>query len=137
MAGVIAVGALGIVVTAALYLLALGGSAILRPESARRYLGGFATTRPLHFTELGLRVVAGAALVVSASHMAFTAAIMLFGWVLIATSVVLALVPWRIHQRFAAWSVPRAMQYLPLIGVASLAGGLGLIAAIVRSPAAG
>lgn len=137
MAGVISTGALAIVVTAALYLLALGGSALVRPELARRFLGGFATTRRLHFTELALRVVSGTALVISAPRMACAAAILCFGWLLVATSVGLALVPWRLHQRFAAWSVPQATQYLPLIGVASLAGGIGLIIAVVLPRAAG
>jgi hypothetical protein len=137
MAGVIPTGALAIVVTAALYLVVLGGSALVRPESARRFLGGFATTRRLHFTELALRVLSGTALVISAPRMAFAAAILFFGWLLVATSVGLALVPWRLHQRFAAWSVPQATQYLPLIGVASVAGGIGLIVAVVLPRAAG
>ena len=137
MDGVISAGALAIVVATALYLLALGGSALVRPEVARRFLGGFATTRRLHFTELALRALAGASLVISAPRMAFAAAILLLGWLLVATSVGLALVPWRLHQRFAAWSVPQATQYLPLIGFASLAGGLGLIVAVVLPRAAG
>ncbi|MCC7001828.1 MAG: hypothetical protein IT357_06710 [Gemmatimonadaceae bacterium] len=127
----IATGALAIVVTAALYLLALGGSALVRPAVARRFLSGHATTQPLHFLELALRIVAGAAFVVSAPRLALGDAVAVLGWVLVGTSLVLALVPWRLHQRFAAWSVPQALEYLPLIGVASLAGGLGLIAAVV------
>lgn len=129
--------ALVVVLSTGLYLLVLGGSALLRPEFARRFLGGLATTRGRHFTELALRILAGAALISSAPRIAFTVAILLFGWVLVGSSIALSLLPWRLHQRFAAWSVPQAMPYLPLIGVASLAGGLGLIAAVVRAPAAG
>ena len=137
MAGLISAAALAIVVTAAMYLLALGGTALVRPESARQFIGAHATTRTLHFTELGLRILAGASLIITAPHAAFTPVFLLFGWVLVASSVVLAIVPWRLHQRFAAWSVPQAMHYLPLIGVASIAGGLGLIAAVVLPRAAG
>lgn len=137
MAGLISAAALAIVVTAALYLLVLGGSALLRPEYARRFLGAHATTRTLHFTELALRILAGAAFIITAPHAVFTPVFLLFGWVLVASSVALAIVPWRLHQRFAAWSVPQAMHYLPLIGVASIAGGLGLIAAVVLPRAAG
>lgn len=127
----IAVTALGIVVIAALYLFALGGSALIRPDIARRFLGGFATTPRLHFTELALRVCVGSALIFSAPRLAFGAVLSLFGWVLVTTSVGLALVPWRLHQRFAAWSVPRATQHLTLIGVASLVGGVGLVVSII------
>lgn len=123
--------ALGIVLIAALYLIALGGSALTRPELARRFLGGFATTRRLHFTELALRVCVGGAFIIAAPRLAFGGVLLLFGWVLITTSVGLALVPWRLHQRFAAWSVPRATRHLTLIGVASLLGGVGVVAAII------
>jgi hypothetical protein len=137
MAGLISTAALAIVVIAAMYLLALGGAALVRPEYARQFLGAHATTRTLHFTESGLRILAGAAFIITAPHAAFTPAFLLLGWVLVASSVALAIVPWRLHQRFAAWSVPQAMHYLPLIGVASIACGLGLIAAVVLPRAAG
>ena len=55
---------------------------------------------------------------------------------LIASSIALAVLPWRLHRRFAEWSVPRTTQYLPLIGFASIAGGLGLLAALLSGPAA-
>ena len=128
---VVAVIALVLVIMAAMYLLALGGSAFLRPESARRFLGGFATTRRLHFMELALRVLAGMAFVISAPRLAFGEAISFFWWVLVTTSVGLALVPWKLHQRFALWSVPRATQRRSLIGVGSQAAGIGLIMAVV------
>jgi hypothetical protein len=134
MSRIVASAALAIVLVAAGYLIVLGGSALLRPALATRFLGGFATTQFLHFLELALRTVTGAAFVVSAPRLAFGNAVAVFGWVLVGTSVVLALVPWRLHQRFAAWSVPQALPYLPLIGVASLAGGLGIIAAVLLSP---
>jgi hypothetical protein len=130
MDGLISVAAPAIVVCAALYLLALGAGALVQPATARRFLGGFATTPQLHYTELALRILAGAAFVLNAPRMAFGSAILVFGWILIATSLVLALVPWRLHQRFAAWSVPKATQHMSLIGLASLAGGCGLIAAL-------
>jgi hypothetical protein len=137
MTGALSGAALAIVVIAAMYLIALGGTALVRPAYARRFLGAHATTRTLHFTELGLRVLAGAAFIITAPHAAFTPALLLLGWVLVASSLVLAIIPWRLHQRFAAWSVPQAMHYLPLIGVASIAGGLGLIVAVVLPRAAG
>jgi hypothetical protein len=133
----IAVGSQGIVLAAAIYLLVLGGGALVRPEIAKRFLGGFATTLRLHLTELSLRVLAGAALVVSAPRMAVESGMLVFGWILISTSLALAIVPWRVHQRFAAWAVPQATRQMPLIGVASVAGGLGLIAALILRPAAG
>lgn len=128
---VFAVAGLTIVLAAAAYLVLLGASALWRPAIATRFLGGFATTQRLHFIELALRIVTGAAFIFSAPRLAHGNAVAVLGWVLVGTSIVLALVPWRLHQRFAAWSVPQALKFLPMIGVASLTGGLGLIAAVV------
>jgi hypothetical protein len=120
-----------VVLAAALYLLTLGGGALIRPESTKRFLGGFATTPRIHFTELALRVLTGAALVATAPQMAFGQGIAIFGWMLIATSLVLGVVPWRQHQRFAAWAVPQATKQMALIGVASIFGGIFLLAALL------
>lgn len=128
---------LAVVVTAALYLLALGGGALLRPETAKRFLGGFATTARIHFTELALRIVAGVAFVFSAPRMAFDQAIAVFGWMLVATSLALAIVPWRLHQRFAAWVIPQVTRQMPLIGVVSIVGGAILLVAVVLPHIAG
>ena len=121
----------GVVLVAALYLVALGVGALVRPERAKHFLGGFAGSARIHFTELTLRVLTGGALVLSAPRLAFSDALTVFGWVLIGSSLVLALVPWRLHRRFAAWSVPQATRRMPLVGVASIAGGLVLLAALL------
>ncbi len=133
----IVVGSRTLVFAVGIYLLVLGISALLRPETAKRFLGGHATTLPLHITELALRMLAGSALVLSAPRMAVSTAFLAFGWVLIGSSLLLALMPWRLHQRFAAWSVPRATQHMPLIGIGSVALGLGVIAALSLPRAAG
>lgn len=137
MDGMIAMVGYGVALTAALYLIALGGGALVRPERTRYFLEGFAGSARIHFTELVLRVVTGGALVLSAPRLAFSQALTIFGWVLIGSSLALALVPWRLHRRFAAWSVPQATQYMPLIGVTSIAGGLFLLAAILLAGATG
>ncbi len=133
----IVVGSRTLVFAVGIYLLALGIGALLRPETAKRFLGGHATTLPRHIMELALRMLAGGALVLSAPRMAVSTAFLAFGWVLIGSSLLLALLPWRLHQRFATWSVPRATQHMPLIGIGSVALGLGVIAALFLQRATG
>lgn len=123
--------AFAVTLASAAYLVLLGVGALVRPDRAKRFLGGFAMSRRVHFTELAMRILAGAALLVSAPRMRFSPAFALFGWLLVGTSLVLALLPWRLHQRFAAWSVPEAVRYMPLIGASALAGGLVLFWALV------
>ena len=121
----------------ALYLLILGGAALARPALAKTFLGGFVSSAATHFAEVALRILAGLALVSAAPRMLGTPAVAAFGWILVGTSLILAVVPWRLHQRFAAWSVPRATAHLPLIGVASIATGCALVTALCFPRAAG
>lgn len=123
--------ALAVVVLAAGYLVALGAAALLAPRRAARFLLGFAATPARHYAELAARLGVGAALVVQAPRLPFTDAFALVGWVVLATTAGLLLVPWRWHRRFTAHAVPRALRYLPLLGAASVALGALLVAAVV------
>ena len=102
---------------------------MITPALARRFLLGFARSRALHYLELTLRLVVGSAFLLCAPAVRFPLAFTTFGWAIVLTTVVLVLVPWRWHQHFALQAVPRALQFLPLLGVASLLlGGLVMFA---------
>lgn len=116
---------------AATFLVLLGLACFVRPVDARRFLGSLASTARLHFIEVLLRLAVGAALVVCAPRMLLGSAIAAFGWILLGTSVGMALVPWRRHQRFAAVVVPHVFKHLRVVGLVAVAGGLGLLIALV------
>lgn len=122
---------------AATFLVMLGLACFVRPVHAQRFLGSLASTARLHFIEVILRLVAGIALVVSAPRMLLGSAIAAFGWIVLATSVGMALVPWRLHQRFAAVVVPHVFKRLRVVGLVAAAGGLGLLVALVGPLVAG
>lgn len=128
--------ALAMVVLVALYMLALGIASLLVPGQASRFLLGFAGSPSIHFAELSLRLVAGAALVQYAPHMHFSLAFHLFGWVLLITTAVLFFVPWQLHHRFAQQAVTRATRCIALVGLASLAFGVLVLFAVTRGQAA-
>jgi hypothetical protein len=94
------------------------------PALAKRFLLGFATSLFKHFLELFLRLIIGAAFIVAAPHLLFPFIFNLFDWVITVTTVCLALIHWRLHRRFAAYAVPKAVEYISLIGLSSL--GLGV-----------
>ena len=98
--------ALAVVVLAAGYLVALGAAALLAPRRAARFLLGFAATPARHYAELAARLGVGAALVVQAPRLPFTDAFALVGWVVLATTAGLLLVPWRWHRRFTHVPLP-------------------------------
>ena len=126
----IEVMAFAIVVAAGLFFVALGGMSLVAPSNTSRFLLGFAGSPSKHYAELALRFVVGGAFVFHARQMLFSTVFSIFGWILLVTTAVLLLVPWRWHHRFAQRSVPEALRVLPLVGVSSIAlGGLVLVAA--------
>jgi hypothetical protein len=112
------------VTIAALYLLGFGVTAIALPSQASGYLERFATSARVHWLELTARLAAGIAFVGYASNMRFPGAFHLFGPVLVITTLGLAALPWRWHQRFAQTAVPAARPYLLGLGVVSIASAV-------------
>ena len=119
--------ALAIALATAAFLLVLGGVSLFAPALSRRFLLGFADSAVLHYAELAVRGVVGAAFVLAAPQVACSWAFGAFGWVVLGTTGALLLVPWQWHRRFARAAVPQALHVLPLIGISSaLAGALVL-----------
>ena len=115
-----------VVLLAGLFLACLGGASLAAPASARRFLLGFATSPALHYLEQALRLIVGGAFVLHAPAMRFSLVFTVFGWVMVLTTAMLVLVPWRWHRHFAQQAVPQALRFLPLLGLASL-GLSGLV----------
>lgn len=111
------------VMLAAFYLVGFGAIAVVVPSRASRYLHGFASSASVHLLELVARLTVGAALVGYASDMRFGGAFHILGLTLIITTLGLAVLPWRWHQRFARAAVPAVRPYLPAVGIVSIAAG--------------
>ena len=92
---------------------------------------GFASSAFTHYLEISLRIIIGAALVVYAPRMMFAMAFLVFGWMLIGTSAVLALIPWSWHNRFAKLTLPRILKYPALLAIFSAAMGIFVIFALL------
>lgn len=121
---------------AGLFLIGLGLVAWLRPDAASRFLLGFAGTAWRHYGEIAIRLLVGAAFVVAAPRLAVPAVFTSAGWVLLVTTALMLAVPWRVHRDFARRAVPAALRHLRLLGLAALAAGLAVIAAVrVGGPA--
>lgn len=112
--------AAALVLLAGVFLACLGLACLVAPAQARRFLLGFASSLALHYLELAIRLVVGGAFLVAAPAMAFPRIFTAAGAVLVVTTIALALVPWPWHRRFAQRTVPAALRFLPLLGLASL-----------------
>ena len=132
MTGIIASG---LVVLAGLYLVGLGVASFVLSAHVSRFLLGFAGSAFTHYLELSIRIVVGGAFLVHSQRMLFSGIFSIVGWVLVATSAGLFLVPWHWHRRFAQRSVPYAIRYLPLVGTSSIAVGGFILLATARGAA--
>jgi hypothetical protein len=128
--------ALSLIALAGAFLIGLGLASLIRPPWAQRFLLGFATTPQRHYAELLIRIVIGAALVFAAPRMMGSTLVAVAGWVLLITTTVMVALPWRLHRDFAQRAVPKALAYLPVIGVVSLAAGVALVWSAVAAIAA-
>lgn len=121
---------LTVVVLTGFYFIALAAVSLFMPVQATRFSLGFADSALKHYAELFLRFVVGSAFILYAPRMRLSGAFTFFGWVLLVTTACLLLIPWRWHYRFAQHAVPRATRYITLIGLASLALGGFILAAV-------
>ncbi len=117
-----------------LYLIGLAVLALAAPKAAERFLATLASTPVAHVVELSLRLTVGVALLLYAPRMLFPTVFVGFGWVLVATTLSLLLMPWQWHRRFAQWSVPQASRHLLLFAAGSFIGGVILLFATTRGP---
>ncbi len=120
-----------IVLLAGLYFIGLAAVAFVAPARAKSFLSSFAGSARAHYSELLIRLVIGAAFVIFAPEMKFSVIFLVFGWVLIVTTIVLVVLPWRLHHRFASWSVPMATRRMRLFALGSLAGGVFVLMSAV------
>ena len=120
-----------IVVLAACFFLLFGVLAFVRPARIHGFLLGFAGSALKHYAELLVRLLVGASLLLLSPESAFAGVLSAFGWLLIITTALMALIPWRVHHRFTQSAVPKALQFLPLMGLVSLAIGACLLWAMV------
>ena len=130
--------ALAIFITAVtgVYFIVLGIAAVLTPGRVQRFLRAFASTRAYHLSEMTIRLVVGAAMIIAAPRLQHAAVFEVFGWILVVTSAVLVMLPWRWHQRFAERVVPPFTHYILAIGLCCLALGAFILMALVRGNAA-
>ena len=126
--------AAGLVVTAAgVFFLVLGLLSFGRPWAVSRFLRAFASSARTHFLELFLRLLVGVAMVAYSPMMRFQELFRAFGWLLVVTTLALALVPWRLHRRFAAWVMPTVLAMLKWYGLSSAILGVFVLYSLVAT----
>lgn len=93
--------ALLLVVLSGLWLVWVGVFVSVKPVRALEILGKMASSYRINFTEQGLRLLAGIALVVRAEASKVAGLFSLLGWFVVGSSALLLVLPLRWHARYA------------------------------------
>ncbi len=98
-----------------------------RPNDCLHWLGLMASTWRINVTELGLRGLAGAALVVRSPSSKLPEQFEIVGWFVLVSSVVLILIPRRWHAAYAVyWSRKLSAKFVRLAAPLTAAFGISL-----------
>ena len=121
-----------IVVLFGVFLIAVGFLMLLSPNKARDFIRKAGSTNFINYTEITIRIIPAAGLVLYAEFSKFPEAFKLLGWFMIATSFVLYFVPRKMHHNYALRSAELLKPgYVRLISPFSMAFGGLLIYAVV------
>ncbi len=86
-----------------IFLIGAGFLMLIKPKLAHTLLKKAGSTNLINYTEITLRMVPAAAMVLYADLSRFPEIFKLLGWFMIATSIVLYFVPRRLHHQYALW----------------------------------
>jgi hypothetical protein len=122
-----------VVVGFCLFLIGLAVVIATTPSLAERFLRSFASSAPAHYTEQGLRLLVGAAIVNFASSMWYPELFKLFGWLIVVSAVGLLLIPWQWHHEFGTRVMPLVIRRLRLFALGAAALGAFILYGVSRA----
>jgi hypothetical protein len=122
-----------VVVGFSMFLIGLAAVIASKPPLAERFLRSFASSARAHYTEQGLRLLAGAAIVTFANSMWYPRLFELFGWLVVVTAIGLILMPWRWHQKFGTWAIPLVIRHMWLFALGAFALGSFILCCASRA----
>ena len=111
-----------VVVGFCLFLIGLAALVVAKPPLAERFLLSFASSARAHYTEQGLRLLVGAAIVTVSSSMRYPEFFRLFGWLVTVSAAGLLLTPWTWHQKLGERVLPHVIRHMRVfaLGAATL-----------------
>jgi hypothetical protein len=122
-----------VVIVSAFLLIGFAVTAYARPKLAEDFLMSFASSPRTHYLEQTFRLVLGTSIVVLAPTMWQTTVFSVLGWSLVVSSIVLILLPWKVHHRFGERVLPTLVRHMTLFALGVFAFGAVLLFALSTS----
>ena len=111
-----------------IFLILVGFLMLFLPKKAREILRKAGSTKVINYTEITIRMIPAAALVLYADFSKFPEFFKILGWFMIATSFVLYFIPRRMHHNYSLKSAEILKPlYFQLISPFSMVFGSALI----------
>ena len=115
-----------VVIIFGVFIIFIGFVMLIKPEIARSTLRKAGSTNFINYAEITLRLIPAISLIVCAELSKYPEAFKIFGWVMLITSLILYIIPRKIHHQFSMKSADLLKPlYFQLISpFAFLFGGL-------------
>ena len=121
-----------IIISFGIFLVGVGLLMLLRPTIAREYLRKAGSTNLINYSEITIRMVPAAGLIIYSELSKYPELFRLLGWFMIATSLILFFVPRRIHHKYALRCADILLpKYIRMISPLSILFGCSIIYCVV------
>ncbi|MBC7000717.1 hypothetical protein [Cytophaga sp. FL35] len=115
-----------IVLSFGAFIILAGFIMLFVPHKAQMFLRKFGSTNLINYTEITIRLIVSLALIGYADFSRLPKAFEVLGWFMFATSLILYLVPRKLHHRFSMKSadILKPVYFRLIAPIAFLLGGL-------------
>jgi hypothetical protein len=115
-----------------IFLISVGFLMLFAPKKARQILRKAGSTNFINYTEITIRMIPAAGLILYADHSKFSELFKILGWFMLCTSLILYFIPRRMHHTYSLICADLLkLFYIQLISPFSFLFGFFLIYAIV------
>ncbi len=110
-----------IVILFGIFLVLTGMLMFWKPQYSREILRKAGSTNLINYTEITIRMIPAAGLILYSELSKYPEVFTILGWFMIVTSLILYLVPRRIHHNYALWCAeiltPKYTRYISPLSV--------------------
>lgn len=89
------------IITFGIFFICVGGIMLIQPKVARATLRKAGSTNFINYAEITIRMIPAIALILCAEYSKYPEFFKIFGWFMLATSLVLYFVPRHLHHNFS------------------------------------
>ncbi|MDP2061420.1 MAG: hypothetical protein U1C58_07530 [Flavobacteriaceae bacterium] len=115
-----------VVIFFGLFIVFIGFIMLVKPKNARAILRKAGSTNFINYAEITIRLIPATAMILHSDFSKYPEAFKIFGWIMLITSLILYVIPRKLHQKFSIKSadVLKPIYFQLISPFAFLFGGL-------------